>query len=164
MKSFNNISLEVTSKQTKKENAPDTKSKSFKSKCLKSSGKLLILNILIMSTLRNHVQLIGNVGQEPQITNLESGKKVARFSLATNEYYKNEQGEKVQNTEWHTVVAWGRTAEIIEKYAGKGKEIGVSGKLKSRSYEDNEGVKRYVTEVEANEILLLGVKNDDSAS
>ncbi len=164
MKSFNNISLEVTSKQTKKENAPDTKSKSFKSKCLKSSGRLLILNILIMSTLRNHVQLIGNVGQEPQITNLESGKKVARFSLATNEYYKNEQGEKVQNTEWHTVVAWGRTAEIIEKYAGKGKEIGVSGKLKSRSYEDNEGVKRYVTEVEAYEILLLGVRNADSAS
>ena len=164
MKSFNNISLEVTSKQTKKENAPDTKSKSLKSKCLKSSGRLLILNILIMSTLRNHVQLIGNVGQEPQITNLESGKKVARFSLATNEYYKNEQGEKVQNTEWHTVVAWGRTAEIIEKYAGKGKEIGVSGKLKSRSYEDNEGVKRYVTEVEANEILLLGVRNGDSAS
>ena len=164
MKSFNNISLEVTSKQTKKENAPDTKSKSFKSKCLKSSGRVLILNIIIMSTLRNHVQLIGNVGQEPQITNLENGKKIARFSLATNEYYKNEQGEKVQNTEWHTIVAWGRTAEIIEKYAGKGKEIGVSGKLKSRSYEDNEGVKRYVTEVEAYEILLLGVRNADSAS
>lgn len=164
MKSFNNISLEVTSKQTKKENAPDTKSKSFKSKCLKSSGRLLILNILIMSTLRNHVQLIGNVGQEPQITNLEGGKKVARFSPATNEYYKNEQGEKVQNTEWHTVVAWGRTAEIIEKYAGKGKEIGVSGKLKSRSYEDDEGVKRYVTEVEANEILLLGAGNGHSTN
>ena len=116
-----------------------------------------------MSTLKNHVQLIGNVGQEPQITNLESGKKVARFSLATNEYYKNEQGEKVQNTEWHTIVAWGKTAEIIEKYAGKGKEIGISGKLKSRSYEDNEGVKRYVTEVEANEILLLGVNNGNSS-
>ena len=154
--------MEATSKTTKKENAPDTKSKSCKSKSLKGSGKLLILNIIIMSTLRNHVQLIGNVGQEPQITNLESGKKVACFSLATNEYYKNEQGEKVQNTEWHTIVAWGRTAEIIEKYAGKGKEIGVSGKLKSRSYEDNEGVKRYVTEVEANEILLLGARNDDS--
>ena len=151
--------MEATSKTTKKENAPDTKSKSSKSKSLKGSGKLLILNIIIMSTLRNHVQLIGNVGQEPQITNLESGKKVARFSLATNEFYKNEQGEKVQNTEWHTIVAWGKTAEIIEKYAGKGKEIGISGKLKSRSYEDNEGVKRYVTEVEANEILLLGGKN-----
>ena len=151
--------MEATSITTKKENAPDTKSKSSKSKSLKGSGILLILNIIIMSTLRNHVQLIGNVGQEPQITNLESGKKVARFSLATNEFYKNEQGEKVQNTEWHTIVAWGKTAEIIEKYAGKGKEIGISGKLKSRSYEDNEGVKRYVTEVEANEILLLGGKN-----
>ncbi|QED37211.1 single-stranded DNA-binding protein [Antarcticibacterium arcticum] len=117
-----------------------------------------------MSTIKNHVQLIGNVGQEPSITNLENGKKVARFSLATNEYYKNDKGEKVQNTEWHSIVAWGKTAEIIEKYAGKGKEIGVSGKLKSRSYEDNEGVKRYVTEVEANEILLLGVKNGNTSA
>ncbi len=116
-----------------------------------------------MSTIKNHVQLIGNVGQEPSITNLENGKKVARFSLATNEYYKNDKGEKVQNTEWHTVVAWGKTAEIIEKYAGKGKEIVVSGKLKSRSYEDNDGIKRYVTEVESNEILLLGVKNGDNS-
>ena len=116
-----------------------------------------------MNTLKNHVQLIGNVGQEPQITNLESGKKVARLSLATNEYYKDAKGEKVQNTEWHTIVAWGKTAEIIEKYAGKGKEIGVAGKLKSRSYEDNEGVKRYVTEVEANEILLLGTNNGNNS-
>ncbi|MBA6153819.1 single-stranded DNA-binding protein [Gelidibacter maritimus] len=112
-----------------------------------------------MSTLKNHVQLIGNVGQEPTITNLESGKKVARFSLATNEYYKNDKGEKTQTTDWHTVVAWGKTAEITEKYVGKGKEVGVTGKLKSRSYEDNDGIKRYVTEIEANEILLLGTKN-----
>jgi len=89
-----------------------------------------------MSTLKNHVQLIGNVGQEPTITNLESGKKVARFSLATNEYYKDAKGEKQTETNWHTVVAWGKTAEIIEKYVGKGKEVGVTGKLKSRSYED----------------------------
>ncbi|MGO2359410.1 single-stranded DNA-binding protein [Mesonia sp.] len=116
-----------------------------------------------MNTLKNHVQLIGNVGQEPTITNLESGKKVARFSLATNEFFKNTNGEKTQNTEWHTVVAWGKTAEIIEKYAGKGKEIGVSGKLKSRSYEDKDGITRYVTEVEANEILLLGTKNGNNA-
>ena len=117
-----------------------------------------------MSTLKNHVQLIGNVGQEPQITNLESGKKVARFSIATNEYYKNAKGEKEQSTEWHTVVAWGKTAEIIEKYVGKGKEIGVSGKLKNRSYEDKEGLKRYVTEIEANEILLLGTKNGNNSA
>lgn len=113
-----------------------------------------------MSTLKNHVQLIGNVGQEPTITNLESGKKVARFSLATNEYYKDAKGEKQTETNWHTVVAWGKTAEIIEKYVEKGKEVGVAGKLKSRSYEDKEGIKRYVTEIEAIEILLLGSKND----
>ena len=117
-----------------------------------------------MGTIKNHVQLIGNVGQDPTITNLENGKKVATFSLATNEYYKNSKGEKVQETQWHNVVAWGKTAEVIEKYAVKGKEIGVSGKLKSRSYEDNEGVTRYVTEVEANEILLLGIKNGKNST
>ena len=113
-----------------------------------------------MGTLKNHVQLIGNVGQEPTITNLESGKKVARFSLATNEYFKDAKGEKQTDTNWHTVVAWGKTAEIIEKFVGKGKEIGVTGKLKTRTYTTDEGNERYVTEVEANEILLLGSKND----
>lgn len=113
-----------------------------------------------MSTLKNHVQLIGNVGQEPTITNLESGKKVARFSIATNENYKNDKGEKVQNTDWHTVVAWGKIAEIVEKYVGKGKEIGITGKLRTRTYTTDDGNQRYVTEVEAREILLLGSKSD----
>ena len=121
---------------------------------------LLIFKYFIMSTLKNHVQLIGNVGQEPTITNLESGKKVARFSVATNEHYKNNKGEKVQSTDWHTVVAWGKTAEIIENYVGKGKEIALTGKLRTRSYTTDDGNQRYVTEVEANEILLLGSKND----
>jgi single-strand DNA-binding protein len=112
-----------------------------------------------MSTLKNHVQLIGNVGQEPTITNLESGKKVARFSIATNEFYKNDKGEKTQTTDWHTVVAWGKTAEIVEKYVGKGKEIGITGKLRTRTYTTDDGNQRYVTEVEAREILLLGSKN-----
>ena len=112
-----------------------------------------------MGTLRNHVQLIGNVGQEPTITNLESGRKVARFSLATNEFYKKDKGEKVQTTEWHTVVTWGKTADLIENYVVKGKELALSGKLKSRSYEDKEGVTRYVTEIEASEILLMGSKS-----
>lgn len=109
-----------------------------------------------MSTLRNQVQLIGNVGQEPTVTMLDSGKKVARLSLATNENYKNSKGEKQTETNWHSIVAWGKTADIIEKYVGKGKEIAIEGKLTSRSYEDKEGVKRYVTEVVASEILLLG--------
>ncbi len=112
-----------------------------------------------MSTLKNKVQLIGNVGQNPEITVLDSGKKVVRFSLATNEHYKNTNGEKVQNTNWHNLVAWGKTAEVIEKYASKGKEIAVEGKLTSRSYETNEGEKRYVTEVVVSEILLLGNNN-----
>lgn len=111
-----------------------------------------------MSTIKNHVQLIGNVGIEPTITNLESGKKVARLSLATNENYKDSSGGKQTDTNWHTVVAWGKVAEIIEKYVTKGKEIGISGKLKTRSYETEDGNQRYVTEVEANEILLMGSK------
>jgi single-strand DNA-binding protein len=109
-----------------------------------------------MSTVRNHVQLIGNVGQEPTITQLESGKKVARISLATNENYKNANGEKQSNTEWHNLVAWGKSAGIVEKYVSKGKEIAISGKLTSRSYETKEGEKRFVTEIIVNEILLLG--------
>ncbi|HCO86538.1 MAG TPA: single-stranded DNA-binding protein [Arenibacter sp.] len=116
-----------------------------------------------MSNIRNHVQLIGNLGEDPKITVLESGKKVARFSLATNEYYKSEKGKKTQSTEWHRIVAWGRTAEIIEKYAGKGNEIGVVGKLKTRTYTTDDGNQGYLTEVEAKEILLLGTKIGNDA-
>ena len=112
-----------------------------------------------MSTLKNKVQLIGNVGQEPTITTLENGKKVVRLSLATNENYKNGNGEKQTDTNWHNIVAWGKTADIIEKYVNKGKEIAVEGKLTSRSYEDKESVKRYVTEVVVSEILLMGSNN-----
>ena len=109
-----------------------------------------------MTTMKNSVQLVGNVGQDPEIKNLEGGKKVANFSIATNESYKNEKGEKVDQTEWHRVSAWGKTAEIIEKYVSKGKEIAIEGKLTHRSYDDKDGVKRYITEVLANEVLLLG--------
>ncbi|MCG9970886.1 single-stranded DNA-binding protein [Christiangramia crocea] len=109
-----------------------------------------------MSAIRNKVQLIGNVGNVPKVRNLDSGKKVASFSIATNEFFKNSKGEKVQNTQWHNIIAWGKTAEIVEQYVGKGEEIAIEGKLTSRSYETNEGEKRYVTEVVANEILLLG--------
>ena len=113
-----------------------------------------------MSTLRNKVQLIGNIGNEPKITNLESGNKVVRFSMATNEYFRNAQGEKVQSTQWHYVVAWDKKADIIEQYTHKGKEIAIEGKLISRSYTNEMGVKCYVTEIVASEILLLGSKNE----
>ncbi len=111
-----------------------------------------------MSTLRNKVQLIGHLGNNPEIITLESGKKLAKFSIATNETYKNAQGEKVKNTEWHNVIAWNKTAEIIEKYLEKGSEIAIEGKLTSRSYDDKDGNKRYVTEVVCNELLMLGSK------
>ena len=106
-----------------------------------------------MSTLRNKVQLIGNVGQEPTITTLDSGKKVARISLATNENYKNSKGEKQTDTNWHTVIAWGKTADIIEKYVSKGKEVAIEGKLTSRSYEDKEGNKRHRSGSQRNPVV-----------
>ena len=109
-----------------------------------------------MRTLRNTVQLIGHVGNEPEIVNLDSGKKLAKFSIATNESYKNAKGEKITDTQWHNIVAWGKTAELVENYVPKGKEVGIEGKLTTRSYEDKEGNKRYITEVICNELLLLG--------
>jgi|TARA_B100000768_G_scaffold179803_1_gene198282 single-strand DNA-binding protein len=111
-----------------------------------------------MSTLRNKVQLIGNLGNNPEIITLESGKKVAKFSIATNENYKNAQGEKVTDTQWHNIVAWNKTADIIEKYLEKGNEVALEGKLTSRTYETKEGEKRYITEIVCNEILMLGAK------
>jgi single-strand DNA-binding protein len=112
-----------------------------------------------MSTLRNKVQLIGNLGNTPEIINLESGKKLAKISLATNETYKNNKGESIKETQWHNLIAWGKTAEIIEKHLQKGNEIAVEGKLVSRSYEDKNGEKKYITEIVINELLMFGGKN-----
>ena len=111
-----------------------------------------------MSTLRNKVQLIGNLGNDPEIITLESGKKLAKFSLATNETYKNAQGESVTDTQWHNIVVWNKTAEIVEKYLSKGKEVAVEGKLTTRSYDDKDGIKKYMTEIIVNELVLLGSK------
>ena len=111
-----------------------------------------------MNTLRNKVQLIGNLGNTPEIITLDSGKKLAKFSIATNESYKNAQGEKVTETQWHNLIAWNKTAEIIEKYLEKGKEIAIEGKLTSRSYDNKDGNKKYITEVVVNELLMLGGK------
>ena len=109
-----------------------------------------------MNTLRNKVQLIGNLGQDPEIINLEGGTKLAKFSIATTDSYKNAKGEKVDDTQWHNVVAWGKTAEIVENFLTKGKQVAVEGKLTHRSYETKEGEKRYITEVRCNELLMLG--------
>lgn len=114
------------------------------------------IKITIMNALRNKVQLIGNLGQDPEIVTLESGSKLAKFSVATNEVYRNSKGEKITDTQWHNVVAWGKTAEIVESYLTKGNEVAVEGKLIHRTYETGEGEKRYVTEIKCNELLMLG--------
>jgi len=115
-----------------------------------------------MNTLQNKVQLIGNLGQDPEVKTLNDGKKVASWSMATSESYRNAAGEKMQDTQWHRVVAWGRLAELAEKYLKKGKKVAIEGKLSHRDYEDKDGIKRYVTEVVANEMLLLGNANNQS--
>ncbi|MGN7812838.1 MULTISPECIES: single-stranded DNA-binding protein [Flavobacterium] len=108
-----------------------------------------------MNAMKNRVQLIGNAGNDPEVKTLESGKKLAHLTIATNEIYRNDKGEKVEQTEWHRVTAWGKTAEIIEKFVVKGKEVAIDGKLTHRSYDDKNGEKKYITEVVVNEILLL---------
>ena len=109
-----------------------------------------------MYAIKNKVQLIGNLGQLPEIRTTENGKKLARFSIATNDTYRNASGERVKETIWHTVIAWGKLAEIAEKFLTKGKEVAVSGKLVHRNYTDKNGIKRYVSEVVLNELVMLG--------
>jgi single-strand DNA-binding protein len=105
--------------------------------------------------LNNKVQLIGNIGMNPEIKTVGDNKTLAKFSIATNDIYKNNKGEKVVDTQWHNIVAWGNTAIIIEKYCEKGTSVAIEGKLMNRSYEDKEGVKRYVTEIIASEVMKL---------
>jgi single-strand DNA-binding protein len=108
-----------------------------------------------MSALTNRVTLIGNVGNDPEIKTFEGGKKLASLSLATNDYYTNAKGERVNDTQWHRLTAWGKTAEIIEKYVTKGKQIGIDAKLTYKTYEDKNGIKQYATEILISEIQLF---------
>lgn len=105
-------------------------------------------------SIRNKVTLIGRTGKEVEIVNFENGK-LAKVSLATSDYFTNAKGEKVEETQWHNLVAYGRTADIMEKYVEKGDEIAVTGKLTYRNYEDKEGMKRYFTEIRMDELMLL---------
>jgi single-strand DNA-binding protein len=114
-----------------------------------------------MNSLRNRVQLIGHLGMDPEVKTYGDGKKMVRFSIATTETYKNNEGKKVTETQWHNIVIWGGgTADVAEKYLTKGREVAIEGKLVHRNYEDKDGNKRYVTEIVVNELLLLG-KNED---
>jgi single-strand DNA-binding protein len=106
----------------------------------------------------NKVILIGNLGKDPEVRHLENGRAVASFSLATSETYKNRNGERVTNTEWHNLVLWTPLAEIAEKYLKKGNQIYVEGRLTNRSYDDKDGNKRYITEVVVQNLTMLGGK------
>ncbi|MDD2792764.1 MAG: single-stranded DNA-binding protein [Sediminibacterium sp.] len=111
-----------------------------------------------MNAMKNKVQLIGNLGQEPDIKTIGEDRKVAHLSLATNENYRNAKGEKITETQWHNIVAWGKLAELAEKFLHKGTEVVIEGKLINRNYTDKQGVKRYVSEIQANELLILTKK------
>lgn len=109
-----------------------------------------------MYALKNKVQLIGNLGNAPEVRNTETGKKLVRFSVATNEQYKNAKGERVTETQWHNLIAWGKVADIAEKFLMKGTEVAIEGKLVNRNYMDKEGNKKYITEIQVTELLMLG--------
>jgi len=111
-----------------------------------------------MSNLRNSVRLMGFLGNDPEVKTIGEKKKVAKVSIATNDSYKNDKGEKVEETQWHNLVMWDRLAGLAENYLRKGSEISIEGKLTSRSYTDKEGIKRYVTEILVSDVQMLGKK------
>ena len=111
-----------------------------------------------MNSLRNSVRLVGNLGMDPEVKVFDSNKKMARISIATNENYKNDKGEKITDTTWHNLVFWGTQAKLAEDLLKKGDEVAIEGKLANRSYTDKEGVKRYVSEIVVNEFLKVGAK------
>jgi len=111
----------------------------------------------------NKVILVGNVGKDPEVRYLDSGVAVANFPFATSETYKNKQGEKVTSTEWHNIVMWRGLAEIVEKYVNKGSQLYIEGKIRTRTYDDREGNKRYITEIIGDNMQMLGRKSDRSS-
>ncbi len=108
-----------------------------------------------MTTMRNSVQLIGNAGSDPEVKTLANDNKMARFSLATNEYYMNQKGERVEETQWHRVLAWGKTAEIIEKEVKKGRRMILNGKLVNNNWSDKDGNKHQSVEVQVTEVAFF---------
>lgn len=107
------------------------------------------------SSLRNRVTLIGNLGQDPQIKDLENGRKVAHFTIATNDGFKNADGQKVEETTWHNIVAWNGLAETASRYLKKGREVALEGRIVYRTYEDKKGVSKNITEIVLNDFLFL---------
>jgi single-strand DNA-binding protein len=114
-----------------------------------------------MNTLKNRVQLIGNLGMDPEVKNLANNKKMAQMRIATSESYRGADGKRVENTQWHTVVAWGNLADIAERFLRKGRKVAIEGKLVHRNYEDKTGNKKYITEIVANDVVMLDGKKDE---
>lgn len=112
----------------------------------------------------NKVILVGNVGKDPEVRHLDSGVAVANFPMATSETYTAKNGDKVTTTEWHNIVLWRGLAEVAEKYVTKGRQLYIEGKIKTRSYDDKEGNKRYITEVVADVMQMLGTKADNQSA
>jgi single-strand DNA-binding protein len=115
-----------------------------------------------MNSIRNRVILSGHLGQDPDVKQFDNGKSFVKFSVATNESYKNDKGESVTETTWHNIVAWNGLAKTAAKSLNKGKEVVVEGKIVNRQYVDKEGVKRYVTEIVASELLLIAPRQKES--
>lgn len=112
----------------------------------------------------NKVILVGNVGKDPEVKHLDSNSSVANFTLATSDHYTNKSGEKVTTTEWHNIVCWNGLVPLAENYIRKGSQIYVEGRIRTRSYDAQDGTKRYITEINASTIQLLGRKNDSSST
>jgi single-strand DNA-binding protein len=108
-----------------------------------------------MNTMKNRVTLIGNLGQDPETKTTETGKKVAHFTMATDDGYKNAEGQKIKETTWHNIVAWNGLADIAGKYLKKGKEVAVEGRIVYRTYEDKKGTTKNITEIVLNDLVLL---------
>lgn len=110
----------------------------------------------------NKVILVGNLGKDPEVRTLESGAKVANFTLATSESYKNRDGQRVTQTEWHNVVLWRGLAEIAEKFLSKGNQVYIEGKIRTRAWDDKDGNKRYTTEILGDNLTMLGGRRDET--
>ena len=104
----------------------------------------------------NKVILLGNLVKDPEVRTIDNGKKVASFTMATTEAYKNKKGERIVNTTWHNIVFWGPVCDVIERYLKKGNQVYIEGKITNRSYEDKEGIKKYITEINGQNLTLLG--------
>jgi single-strand DNA-binding protein len=112
-----------------------------------------------MNSLRNSVRLVGSLGMDPEVKSFDNNRKLAKVSIATNETYKNDKGEKITDTQWHNLVMWNGQANMAEQYLKKGDMISIEGKLSSRSYVDKDGNKKYMTEVVVNDFMKLNNKN-----